>query len=199
MEKTLEVKTTPRAKKTTGSSTKPVENEKVETVSQHVEEKKATAMKKVIERNSHDLNELILVKNMTPGKLIYISKRVQGYRVDWENRDDVQYMELIELMNMFASQRAFFSENWIWVDPEILEYLGATKFYENSLTPEDLEAIFNLPVDQLISTISRLTDSMKLTVRRYAKEKIVKGELTDLNVVRALEKFYDEVFEDEEE
>ena len=199
MEKTLEVKTAPRAKKTTGSSTKPVENEKVETVSQPVEEKKATAMKKVIERNSHDLNELILVKNMTPGKLIYISKRVQGYRVDWENRDDVQYMELIELMNMFASQRAFFSENWIWVEPEILEYLCAAKFYENSLTPEDLEAIFNLPVDQLISTISRLTDSMKLTVRRYAKEKIVKGELTDLNVVRALEKFYDEVFEDEEE
>ena len=199
MEKTLEVKTTPRAKKTTGSSTKPVENEKVETVSQPVEEKKATAMKKVIERNSHDLNELILVKNMTPGKLIYISKRVQGYRVDWENRDDVQYMELIELMNMFASQRAFFSENWIWVEPEILEYLGAATFYENSLTPEDLVAIFNLPVDQLISTISRLTDSMKLTVRRYAKEKIVKGELTDLNVVRALEKFYDEVFEDEEE
>lgn len=199
MEKTLEVKTAPRAKKTTGSSTKPVENEKVETVTQPVEEKKATAMKKVIERNSHDLNELILVKNMTPGKLIYISKRVQGYRVDWENRDDVQYMELIELMNMFASQRAFFSENWIWVEPEILEYLGAAKFYESSLAPEDLAAIFNLPVDQLISTISRLTDSMKLTVRRYAKEKIVKGELTDLNVVRALEKFYEEEFEDEEE
>lgn len=199
MEKTLEVKTTPRVKKTTGSSTKPVESENVETVSQPVEEKKATAMKKVIERNSHDLNELILVKNMTPGKLIYISKRVQGYRVDWENRDDVQYMELIELMNMFASQRAFFSENWIWVEPEILEYLGAAKFYENSLTPEDLAAIFNLPVDQLISTISRLTDSMKLTVRRYAKEKISRGELTDLNIVRALEKFYDEVFEDEED
>nr|DAP05459.1 MAG TPA: hypothetical protein [Caudoviricetes sp.] len=199
MEKTLEVKTAPRAKKTTGSSTKPVENEKVETVTQPVEEKKATAMKKVIERNSHDLNELILVKNMTPGKLIYISKRVQGYRVDWENRDDVQYMELIELMNMFASQRAFFSENWIWVEPEILEYLGAAKFYESSLAPEDLAAIFSLPVDQLISTISRLTDSMKLTVRRYAKEKIVKGELTDLNVVRALEKFYEEEFEDEEE
>lgn len=199
MEKTLEVKTAPRAKKTTGSPSKPVENDKVETVTQPAEEKKTTAMKKVIERNSHDLNELILVKNMTPGKLIYISKRVQGYRVDWENRDDVQYMELIELMNMFASQRSFFSENWIWVEPEILEYLGAAKFYESSLAPEDLEAIFNLPVDQLISTISRLTDSMKLTVRRYAKEKIVKGELTDLNVVRALEKFYEEEFEDEEE
>lgn len=199
MEKTIEVKTTPRAKKTTGSPSKPVENDKVETVTQPAEEKKTTAMKKVIERNSHDLNELILVKNMTPGKLIYISKRVQGYRVDWENRDDVQYMELIELMNMFASQRSFFGENWIWVEPEILEYLGAAKFYESSLAPEDLEAIFSLPVDQLISTISRLTDSMKLTVRRYAKEKIVRGELTDLNVVRALEKFYEEEFEDEEE
>lgn len=199
MEKTIEVKTAPRAKKTTGSPSKPVENDKVETVTQPAEEKKTTAMKKVIERNSHDLNEMILVKNMTPGKLIYISKRVQGYRVDWENRDDVQYMELIELMNMFASQRSFFSENWIWVEPEILEYLGAAKFYEASLAPEDLEAIFNLPVDQLISTISRLTDSMKLTVRRYAKEKIVRGELTDLNVVRALEKFYEEEFEDEEE
>lgn len=199
MDKTIEVKTAPRAKKTTGSPSKPVENDKVETVTQPAEEKKTTAMKKVIERNSHDLNEMILVKNMTPGKLIYISKRVQGYRVDWENRDDVQYMELIELMNMFASQRSFFSENWIWVEPEILEYLGAAKFYEASLAPEDLEAIFNLPVDQLISTISRLTDSMKLTVRRYAKEKIVRGELTDLNVVRALEKFYEEEFEDEEE
>lgn len=199
MDKTIEVKTAPRAKKTTGSPSKPVENDKVETVTQPAEEKKTTAMKKVIERNSHDLNEMILVKNMTPGKLIYISKRVQGYRVDWENRDDVQYMELIELMNMFASQRSFFSENWIWVEPEILEYLGAAKFYESSLAPEDLEAIFSLPVDQLISTISRLTDSMKLTVRRYAKEKIVRGELTDLNVVRALEKFYEEEFEDEEE
>lgn len=199
MDKTIEVKTAPRAKKTTGSPSKPVENDKVETVTQPAEEKKTTAMKKVIERNSHDLNEMILVKNMTPGKLIYISKRVQGYRVDWENRDDVQYMELIELMNMFASQRSFFSENWIWVEPEILEYLGAAKFYEASLAPEDLEAIFNLPVDQLISTISRLTDSMRLTVRRYAKEKIVRGELTDLNVVRALEKFYEEEFEDEEE
>ena len=199
MDKTIEVKTAPRAKKTAGSPSKPVENDKVETVTQPAEEKKTTAMKKVIERNGHDLNEMILVKNMTPGKLIYISKRVQGYRVDWENRGDPQYMELIELMNMFASQRSFFSENWIWVEPEILEYLGAAKFYEASLAPEDLEAIFNLPVDQLISTISRLTDSMKLTVRRYAKEKIVRGELTDLNVVRALEKFYEEEFEDEEE
>lgn len=191
MEKTIEVKTAPRGKKTAGSSSAPV----VET--KPVEEKNADAMKKVVTRKNHDLNELILVRNMTHGHLIYISSRVHGYRVDWDAYGDEQYVELAELVNMFSSQRAFFKENWISCDAEILEYLGASKYYENSLTPEDLEAIFSLPVDQLISTISRLTESMKLTVRRVAKEKIAAGELNDFNVVRELEKFYDESLTEE--
>lgn len=193
MDNTIEVKATPRTKKSTGSSLK------VETSDATQKTEKPESVKKPKDSNAHDLNEMVLVKNMTPGKLIYISNRVQGYRVDWESRGDEQYMELIELMNMFASQRAFFKENWIWLDPDILAYIGALKFYENSLSPDDLEAIFELPVDQLISTISRLTDSMKIAVRRYAKEKITSGELADLNVVRALEKFYEESFEQDDE
>lgn len=154
--------------------------------------------KKPKTRKQYDLHEMADVRNMTPGKLIYKSARNAGYMVEWDFYGDEQSIEISELKNMLASQRVFFERNWIWIDdPELLEFLGASRYYKNMLSPEEVDDLFALEADPMIKKISGLTKDMQNTIRVLAREKIGSGEVESYSVVQALEKYFGVRFDEE--
>lgn len=154
--------------------------------------------KKTKVRKQYDLHELVDVRNMTPGKLIYKSMRNAGYMVEWDTYGDEQSIEISELKNMLASQRAFFERNWVWIDdPELLEFLGASRYYKNMLSPDAVDELFDLDADSMIDKIRTLTKDMQNTIRVIAVEKVNGGEITSYPVVTALEKYFGVKFDEE--
>jgi hypothetical protein len=154
--------------------------------------------KKAKVRKQYDLHELVDVRNMTPGKLIYKSMRNAGYMVEWDTYGDEQSIEISELKNMLASQRAFFERNWVWIDdPELLEFLGASRYYKNMLSPDAVDELFDLDADSMIAKIRTLTKDMQNTIRVIAGEKVSGGEIVSYPVVSALEKYFGVKFDEE--
>lgn len=154
--------------------------------------------KKPKTRKQYDLHELADVRNMTPGKLIYKSARNAGYLVEWDSYGDEQSIEISELKNMLASQRIFFERNWIWIDdPELLEFLGAARYYRNMLSPDEVDDLFSLDAESMIAKIKTLTRDMQNTVRVLAGQKVRGQEIEAYSVVQALEKYFGVDFSEE--
>lgn len=155
--------------------------------------------KKVHQKKQYDLHDMVSVRNMTPGGLIYKSNRNVGYIVEWAEYNDEQPMEIMELKNMLASQRAFFERNWIWIDdPELVDHLGVAKYYKNMLSPDEVESMFDLEPGEMIIKIKALTKDMQNTIRVVAREKVLAGEVASYAAVQALEKYFGIVFGEEE-
>ncbi|MBO5970240.1 MAG: hypothetical protein J6S14_17305 [Clostridia bacterium] len=158
----------------------------------------AKAEKKPKARKQYDLHDLTDVRNMTPGRLIYKSARNAGYMVEWDSYGDEQSIEISELKNMLASQRVFFERNWIWIDdPELLEFLGAARYYKNMLSPDAVDALFELDAEPMLTKIRGLTKDMQNTIRVIAREKVKSGEIESYSVVQALEKYFNTRFDEE--
>lgn len=150
-------------------------------------------------KKQYDLHDMVTVRNMTAGSLIYKSNRNLGYIVEWSGYNDEQPMEVLELKNMLASQRRFFEKNWVWIDdPTLIEELGLSKFYKHMLSPEQVDALFEEDVDTMVRRISELSSDMQDTARVVAKEKITNGEITSYTVIQALQKYFGESLTDEE-
>lgn len=152
------------------------------------------------QKKQFDMHDLISVRNMTPGGLIYKSNRNVGYIVEWAEYNDEQPIEIMELKNMLASQRTFFERNWIWIDdPELLEYLGAAKYYKNMLSPDAVDELFDFEPDEMVSRIKLLTKDMQNTIRVVAYNKVRDGEINSYPTIQALQKYFNISFDDEEE
>lgn len=200
---TTESKGTSR-KKTGGSSASvatkavAVESAAVETPAATVDTdvKTKTEVAAVKKRPDLDLDESVAVYNMTPGKLIYVSKRNYGLEIEWERYGDFQYLELRELVNMKSSQRIFFEENWVYIeDPDVREYLGITKYYTGTISPVDVDNLFEIPVDSMVEKISALSEDVKSSILKVAIEKFNNKEIESYARVKALEDIFDFKFD----
>lgn len=132
-------------------------------------------------------NSIITVKNGFQGRLIYISKRTQE-RFIWDNFCDEQDMELQELKNAKNSSKAYFENNWFLIDdPEIIEYLGVSRYYKNALSAETFDELFDKPADEVRDIVNKLSAGQKKSVAFRAKQKIAAGEIDSIKVITALE------------
>lgn len=134
------------------------------------------------------LNTLVEVKNGFNGKLTYISKKNNGMEIVWESFGDVEYLELSELVSAFSAQKKFFTANWWLIDDiEILDFLGAKKFYENALTADNFNNIFKQTPNEIKEKISQMTSGQQKTLAYIAIDMINSGELDSRIVIKTLE------------
>lgn len=135
------------------------------------------------------IDTLVRVVNGHNGRLIYKSKKNIGYKEVFEKFGDFAEMELGELLSAKNSQPKFFSKNWFLIDDvDVIEYLRVNKFYQNALTLEDFEDVFEKPDSELIDVISKLSTGQKDTLVNKAKEMIDAGEIDSRKKIEALEK-----------
>ena len=146
------------------------------------EEKKAFKVKQRLTPHTY-----VTVRNGFNGKLIYISAHTKEEFV-WEHFGDEQEMELQELKNAKSSGKAFFARNWfLFDDPEVIEYLGVERFYQNALSFEEFDDLFTWPADEIARRVSGLSNGQKQSLAYMAKQQIAEGKIDSIKVIHTLE------------
>lgn len=176
---------TPKSKVTTPKS---VDADKtVDTTANVAVEDKPVAKTRYKVRKNLDPNSIITVKNGFQGRLVYISKRTQE-RFIWDEFGDEQDIELQELKNAKNSSKAFFENNWFLIDdPEVIDYLGVTRYYKYALNADSFDELFSKSPDEVREIVGKLSSGQKKTVAFRAKQKIADGEIDSIKVISALE------------
>ena len=139
------------------------------------------------------LDTIVPVVCNTVGGATYISKKIMGYQVEWDDLGSVEYMELGELASMRNTDRRFFTDNWIVLEDtveytamQLYDFLKVSKYYENVFTPENIDEIFTYSKDKITKTIATLSRGLKETIADCAKQKLDEDTL-DKNIIDTLE------------
>ena len=139
------------------------------------------------------LDTIVPVVCNTVGGATYISKKIMGYQVEWDDLGSVEYMELGELASMRNTDRRFFTDNWIvredtvdYTAMQLYDFLKVSKYYENVFTPENIDEIFTYSKDKITKTIATLSRGLKETIAARAKQKLDEDTL-DKNIIDTLE------------
>ena len=166
----------------TTKSTSTVEVKESTSPAEKVEKKEQYRIKK-----DFDPNMIVTVKNGFHGHLVYKSKHTQEKFV-WNGFGDEQDMDLKELKNAKNSSKAFFENNWFLIDdPEILEYLGVSKYYEYALNFDSFDKLFTKTPSEIADTISKLSAGQRKSVVYRAKQLIDDGVIDSIKVINTLE------------
>lgn len=143
-------------------------------------------------------NLLVPVKSGIHGILTYSSKKTFGYTVDWDDYGSVEFIEYGELLSMRNTQRAFFENNWIFIEDtdeyaasDIYRALAVEKYYNSVIVGDDLERLFTMKPEDIEETVSKLSSGIKQNIASIAKERIETGEFDSNNRIKALEKALD--------
>lgn len=192
--------TSAKSKTTSSAKNNSVVEEKVEKVNdaitvinntEAVEEKSISSTAPVFTRKTekyYPMDAVVMVRNATGGKLVYVSKRLTGYEETWYTFGEEIPMEMAELYSMKNTDRSFFTQNWIEVDPYVLKDLGMEKFYENAISIDEVEEIFEKSPDEIIKIVSEMKSSMKTAFALQAIQKVKDEELTNIVTINAIEK-----------
>ena len=139
------------------------------------------------------LDTIVPVVCNTVGGATYISKKIMGYQVEWDDLGSVEYMELGELASMRNTDRRFFTDNWIVLEDTVeytamrlYDFLQVSKYFDNVFTPENIDEIFTYSKDKITKTIATLSRGLKETIAARAKQKLDEDTL-DKNIIDTLE------------
>lgn len=140
----------------------------------------------------------VVVQSNVHGGLIFINRRT-GDKTEWDNFGDKQTLTMGDLRSMKGSQRAFFENNWIFVDsideegyedvtPEdVYKALLVTQYYKESLTPDNFGALFRMKPEEIKTRARRLSEDGRTNLIVAANDAIRNGTLDSLRSIRAIE------------
>lgn len=140
----------------------------------------------------------VIVQSNVYGGLIFINQRT-GDRTEWDHFGDKQTLTMGDLRSMKGTQRAFFENNWIFVDsvdeagyedvtPEdVYKILMVTQYYKDSLTPDSFGELFRMSADEIKSRVHRMSAGAKTNLVIAANDAIRNGTLDSLRSIQALE------------
>lgn len=138
---------------------------------------------------------MIAVVNNRTNNLVYVSSRMAGMKVEWEEFGDIQYIELAELNSMRGTNPRFFTDNWIVVEPsggyspeEIYETLGVSRHYKHVVTPKTLDKLFDKPLNFIEDEMKQYSKGVKKLVYERAKQLRAVGKFDSISKYEAIER-----------
>lgn len=133
-----------------------------------------------------DPNQYIVVRNGFQGKLIYKSRT--GEKYVWDEFGSEQEIELRELKNAKTSHKKMFENNWFMFDePWVIDYLGVRQYYQNALSIDNFDDIFNKTPSELKKAISVMSEGLKKSVAYRARQLIIDGSIDSRKTISTLE------------
>lgn len=108
--------------------------------------------------------------------------------------DTIEYRELVAMRNKYPS---YFTDGLIIVlDKVVQEEFKLTELYKNILTPDNIEDVFNMDIEELDKFVDALPDSQKVTLVQKAIEKFEKKQLTNYAMIVYFQEKFNFGFED---
>lgn len=156
-------------------------------VDKNIAKKNVNAKKKIELNNDDEVEVVALIPNVS-----YYDKAT-GDRYEWENTGDIEYMTVDAIQRMRRNARGYFEDMCLKPNDErVIDKFGMKRYYEKH---DYLMDVYNYTKDNITNILDEFSalrsNSLKSSIVNKIKDMISSGELSDVMVIRAIEKRLD--------
>ena len=135
-------------------------------------------------------NEMVEVRNVLDGKVVYVSPKTK-LKYKWLEKGDIEILSVEEILAM-DSKKIFLRTPVLVIDDErVIEGLGLGRVYRDIELIENTEKLEELDIDELKEFVEGLSDECKNNLRDEMNKKINNYEIRDYMVVDTLKGLLD--------
>ena len=167
-----------------------VENSVVNTAEETNEKTTKTTKKSVkVEPKAEPLEDSseIEVISLVPNVSYKDSKTLDMY--EWHDIGHVEYMSFETLKNMWRNNKGYFKNLWLKPnDDRVINKFGLTKTFEKYEYLMDGSNYTKSNIKAICSAIKETPNGLKFSICNKVKNLVISGEVTDIFVIRELEK-----------
>ena len=135
-------------------------------------------------------DEIVPVRNILDGKVIYVSPKTK-IKYKWLEKGDIEYLSIEEVLAM-DSKKLYLRTPLLIVDDErIIEGLGLEKLYKDIELVENIDKLIELEEEEIERIIKGLSVGCKNNLRDEVNKKIKNCEIRDYMIVNMLKRLLD--------
>lgn len=162
-----------------------VENVNVETMEEMNEETKKN-VKKITKEELKDSDEIEVV-SLVSNVSYKDDKTLDMY--EWDEVGHIEFMTFETLKNMWRNNKGYFKNMWLKPnDDRVINKFGLTKTFEKYEYLMDASNYTKKNIKAICDAISETPNGLKFAICDKVKNLVVNGELTDVFVIKELEK-----------
>lgn len=156
-------------------------------VDENIAKKNVNAKKKIELNNDDEVEVVALIPNVS-----YYDKAT-GDRYEWDNAGDVEYMTVEALQRMRRNSRGYFEDMYLKPNDErVIEKFGMQRYYDKHDYLMDSSNYTKDNIAHIFDEFSAIrSNSLKSSIVNKIKDMVSTGELSDVTVIRAIEKRFD--------
>lgn len=168
----------------------PTVEEVIDTVEENMNEKDKKNTKKTINTEPLNDSDEIKVVSLIPNVSYKDSKTGDMY--EWDEVGHVEYMTFDTLKNMWRSYKGYFRNMWLKPeDDRVINKFGLTKTFEKYVYLMDESNYTKKNMNNICEAISGTPNALKRSICNRIKDLVISGKVTDVSVIRKLEKHLD--------
>lgn len=166
-----------------------VENDIVDEVEKMNEEttKTTKTTNKSVKAEPLEDSDEIEVISLVPNVSYKDSKTLDMY--EWTEIGHPEYMTFDTLKNMWRNNKGYFKNLWLKpMDDRVINKFGLTKTFENYEYLMDGSNYTRKNINTICEAIKATPNGLKFSICNKVKNLVINGEVTDIFVIRELEK-----------
>ena len=172
---------------TTKSTTKDDVNETIVDVTEDVNEEKKKSTKKTIKVEPLNDDDEIEIVSLVPNVSYKDSKTGDMY--EWDVIGHIEPITFGTLKNMWRNHKGYFRNMWLKPnDSRVIKQFGLTKVFEKYEFLMDASNYTKENIKDICQSISETPNGLKFAICDKIKNFVIDGEISDVSVIKALEK-----------
>ena len=129
----------------------------------------------------------IKVVSLVPNVSYKDSKTLDMY--EWREVGHVEYMTFDTLKNMWRNNKGYFKNLWLKpMDDRVINKFGLTNTFKKYEYLMDGSNYTKKNIGTICDAIKETPNGLKIAICDKVKSLVINGEVTDINVIRELEK-----------
>lgn len=162
------------------------ETSKTKIVVEETTERNVNENKVVKSKDLNDFDEIKVV-SLVPNVSYKDSKTLDMY--EWDEVGHEEYMTFETLKNMWRNNKGYFKNMWLKpCDDRVINKFGLTKTFKDYEYLMDNSNYTKKNIDTICKSISNTPSGLKRSICNKIKDLVVKEELTDISVIKKLER-----------
>lgn len=135
-------------------------------------------------------SDMVEVTSLIPN-VVYEDNRTGNY-YEWEEIGHCEDMTFDEVKNMHRKYKTYFNDMWLKpLDERVIKKLGLSRTYDKYDFLVDESNYTNDHIDEVLDGLSSAPTSLKIAIVNRIKDMVSDGTVSDIKVVRKLEKRFD--------
>lgn len=135
-------------------------------------------------------SDMIEVESLIPN-VVYEDSRTGNY-YEWSEIGHCEDMTFDEVKNMHRKYKTYFNDMWLKpLDERVIKKLGLSRTYDKYNFLVDESNYTNDNIDEVLDGLSSAPASLKIAIVNRIKDMVADGTVSDIKVVRKLEKRLD--------